>query len=148
MSVLVIWNIILYHSSFRFGTFCIRVYISFGVTFSSHMHVFRFPFPGKHPHIYVLQVRICKTWTYWWPIEAQTNWPPSLQMTFSNAFLWRQISEFRLKFNWISCLRVKSKNKWALVLWMAWRWTGYKSLFEPMMSYFIDAYMHHSASMG
>ena len=31
---------------------------------------------------------------------------------------------------------------------MAWRRTGDKPLFEPMMAYFTEAYMPHSASMG
>ena len=30
---------------------------------------------------------------------------------------------------------------------MAWRSSGKKPLSEPMMALFIDAYMHHSASM-
>ena len=32
-----------------------------------------------------------------------------------------------------------------LVKIMAWRWTGDKPLYEPMMDQVADAYMHHSA---
>ena len=34
-------------------------------------------------------------------------------------------------------------NKWALVQVMAWRRTGDKSLPEPMLTQFTDAYMRH-----
>ena len=38
-------------------------------------------------------------------------------------------------------------NMQALVQIMAWRRSGDKPLSEPMMVYFTDAYMRHSASM-
>ena len=31
---------------------------------------------------------------------------------------------------------------------MAWRLTGDKQLFEPVITYFIDAYKRHSASIS
>ena len=34
-------------------------------------------------------------------------------------------------------------NKQALFQVMAWRWTGDKSLTEPMLTQFTDTYMHH-----
>ena len=34
-------------------------------------------------------------------------------------------------------------NKPALVQVMSWRWTGDKSLSEPMLAEFADAYMRH-----
>ena len=39
-------------------------------------------------------------------------------------------------------------NKPALVQIMAWHWTDIKPFSEPMMVYFTDAYMCHSASMS
>ena len=39
-------------------------------------------------------------------------------------------------------------NTPALIQIMAWCLTGNKPLSEPMMTYFTDAYMHHSASMS
>ena len=39
-------------------------------------------------------------------------------------------------------------NKWALVQVMAWRWTGDKPLFEPMLSQFTEIYVHHLATMS
>ena len=39
-------------------------------------------------------------------------------------------------------------NKWPLVQVMAWRRIGDKSLPEPVMTQFNDAYMRHPASMG
>ena len=40
------------------------------------------------------------------------------------------------------------QHKSPLVQVMHWRWTGDKSLSEPIVGKFIDAYMRHLASMG
>ena len=37
-------------------------------------------------------------------------------------------------------------NNPALIQIIAWRWTGDKPLPEPMMAWFADAYMRHTAS--
>ena len=39
-------------------------------------------------------------------------------------------------------------DMWALVQVMAWRWTGDKSLPEPMLTQFTDAYMQHVGEMS
>ena len=39
-------------------------------------------------------------------------------------------------------------KKLTLIQIMAWHWIGNKSLFEPMMAWFTDAYMHHMASLS
>ena len=39
--------------------------------------------------------------------EAQTKWTPFFQTTFSNAFSWMQICEFRLNFHWSLFARVQ-----------------------------------------
>ena len=71
------------------------------------------------------------------------------QMTFSNAFSWMKRFEFLFKFHWNLFPRVQGpiNNKSALVQIMAWRRSGDKPLYEPMLVYHTDAYMHHSASM-
>ena len=52
------------------------------------------------------------------------------QTTFSNAFLWMKMCEFRLRFHWIL---FPINNISALVQIMAWRRPGDKPLSEPMM---------------
>ena len=54
------------------------------------------------------------------------------QTTFSSAFSWMKIFEFRLKFHW-SFFPKGSINIPALVQIMAWRRSGDKPLSEPMM---------------
>ena len=61
------------------------------------------------------------------------------QTTFSNAFPWMKMYEFRLKFHWSLFVRLKFVRKGsinnipALVLIMAWRRPGDKPLSGPMM---------------
>ena len=63
------------------------------------------------------------------------------QTTFSNAFSWMKMYEFRLKFHWSFVLKGPTNSIPALVLIMAWHQTGAKPLSEPMVVYFTDAYM-------
>ena len=63
------------------------------------------------------------------------------QATFSNAFSWMKICEFRLKFLFVPMC--PTDNKWALFQVMAWRWSGDKPLSEPMLTLFTDSYMLH-----
>ena len=51
------------------------------------------------------------------------------QTTFSNAFSWMKMFEFRLKFHWSLFPRIQL----TLCQIMAWRRTGDKPLSEPMM---------------
>ena len=62
---------------------------------------------------------------------------------FLNENVWISI-RISLKF----APEVPINNKPALIQIMAWRLTGAKPLSEPMMAYFTDAYMRHSASMN
>ena len=66
-----------------------------------------------------------------------------LKYNFLNENVWIPI-EISLKF----VPKGPINNIPALVQIMAWRWTGDKSLSEPMMTQFDDAYMRHPASMG
>ena len=52
---------------------------------------------------------------------------------FSNEFSWTKIYEFRLRFHWSFVTKVSINNIPTLVKIMAWRWTGDKLLYEPMM---------------
>ena len=66
---------------------------------------------------------------------------------FEYIFLKKKIDiyiEILLKF----VPRSPTSNKPALVQTKAWRWTGKRSLFEPMMTKFIDAFMRHLASIS
>ena len=69
------------------------------------------------------------------------------QTTFSSAFSWMKMLEFRLKFHWSLFLRVQlnhfsigSDNGLSPSRRQAIIWTNY--------DYFTDAYMRHSASMS
>ena len=55
------------------------------------------------------------------------------QTTFSYAFSWMKMYEFRLRFHWSFVPKVPINNIPALVLIMAWLWLGDKPLSEPMM---------------
>ena len=56
------------------------------------------------------------------------------QTTFSNAFSWMKMFEYRLKFHWSLFLRVQlTISQSALVQIMAWRRPGDKPLSGPMM---------------
>ena len=56
------------------------------------------------------------------------------QTTFSNAFSWMKMFEYRLKFHWSLFLRVQlTISQPALVQIMAWRRPGDKPLSGPMM---------------
>ena len=63
------------------------------------------------------------------------------QTTFSNAFSWMKMYEFRLKFHRIMFLGAQLKNIPALVQIMAWHPPGHKPYFEPMTVPFTVAYM-------
>ena len=68
------------------------------------------------------------------------KWQPFWQTTFSNAFLWMKMIEFKFKFHWnVSPI----DNKATLVQVMAWCRTGDKPLPEAMLIQFIDTYMRH-----
>ena len=68
-----------------------------------------------------------------------TKWPPFGQRTFLNAFSWIKSCEFQFEF----FPRGPADNKWALVLVIAWRWTGDKPLTEPILTQCTDANMRH-----
>ena len=55
------------------------------------------------------------------------------QTTFSNAFSWMKMYEFHLRFDRIFFPKVPINNIPAMVQIMAWRRSGDKPLFEPMM---------------
>ena len=74
------------------------------------------------------------SWTHWGPSNIAAIW----QMTISNAFSWMKIFEFKGTIN----------NTSALIRIMAWRRIGDKSLSEPMVAYFSDAYIRQSASLS
>ena len=57
---------------------------------------------------------------------------------FLNENVWIAI-KISLKF----VPKVRISNNPALVQIMAWRWIGHKSLSEPMLVQFTDAYMRH-----
>ena len=71
-----------------------------------------------------------------------------LQKTFLNGFSWMKMVEFRLKIPLKFVHKSPVDNNPALVQIMAWCWTGDKSLSQPVVSLFIDAYMQHAASMS
>ena len=51
-----------------------------------------------------------------------TRWPSFWQTTFSNAFSWMKLIEFRFKFHWNLFPGVLIDNKPAFVQVMAWQW--------------------------
>ena len=61
--------------------------------------------------------------------KSATIW----QTTFSNAFSWMKMYEFRLRFPWIFFPKIQINNIPALIQIMAWRWPRDKPLFEQMM---------------
>ena len=69
-----------------------------------------------------------------------------LQTTFLDAFIMNE----KIAFDKMSLKFVHKGligNQWALVQVMACRRIGDKSLFEPMLTGFIDAYMQHSGEI-
>ena len=71
--------------------------------------------------------RGCQTW-------GRDKMDAISQTTFSNAFSWKKMLEFRLKFRWNLFLsRGSINNIPALVQIMAWRRPGAKLLSEPRM---------------
>ena len=73
----------------------------------------------------------------------RTKWPPLRQTTISNAFSCMKIIEFRFQFHWHLFPGGPIDNKPALVQLMAWRRLGDKSLSEPALTLFTEAYMRH-----
>ena len=67
--------------------------------------------------------------TYWGWNKMAANF----LTTFSNAFSWMKIYDFRLRFHWSLLTRVQLKYILALVQIMAWRRPGDKPLSEPMI---------------
>ena len=55
------------------------------------------------------------------------------QTTFSSAFCWMKMLEFRIKFDWSLFLFCRIHNIPSLVQIMAWRQPGDRPLSEPMM---------------
>ena len=89
-------------------------------------------------------------WLTDWPAEYQliirhglyriflTHWGRDkmaaiIQTTFSSAFSWIKMYEFRLRFHWIFVPKGSINNIPSLVQIMAWRRPGDKPLSEPMM---------------
>ena len=68
--------------------------------------------------------------------------------TFKSIFMIENLCIFI----WMTTLKFVPKilidNKSALIQVMAWRREGDKPLPEPMMTQFIDAYMHHLGEMS
>ena len=58
----------------------------------------------------------------------------TFEITFSNAFAWKKIFEFRIQFDCCFFPRGPDHNGIAMVQIMAWRRTGDKPLSEPMMA--------------
>ena len=92
-----------------------------------------------------------KHWSDFYPGTASprlsklTHWGWDIfQTTFSNAFSFMKMFQFRLRFHWSLLFSLKNKPQWnlnrglinnipALVQIMAWRRPGDKPLFEPMV---------------
>ena len=103
-------------------------------------------FPMIYAHGFVLQcfvgvlsavLRILRSWQNGWYLAKQH---------YENDFLlwvWLVIW-FKFKRNW--CPNYSINNKPTLVEIMTWRRTDDKSLPEPRMAWFADAYMRHSAT--
>ena len=85
-------------------------------TYTAHRLIHDLVMTGWHRHL-----------THW----GRDKMDAISQTTFSNAFPWMKIFEFRLKFHWSLFLRVQLTP--ALVQIMTWRRPGDKSLSEPMM---------------
>ena len=67
------------------------------------------------------------------------------QTTFSNAFSWMKIYEFRFKISLKFVLKVRINSSSALVQIMAWRRPGYKPSSEPILVSLLT-HIRHSAS--
>ena len=76
-----------------------------------------------------------------WHIEAEAKWT-----TFLKLFSWTNIVVFWFKFHWNLFPNGPINDELWLVQMMAWRRTGDKPSTEPMMAYFTDAYIGHSAT--
>ena len=80
-------------------------------------------------------------WGCYWElsnIRLLTHWvqykiQAVMQTTFSNTHSWMKIYEFWLIFSLKSVPKGPVNNISVLVQIMAWRWSGDKPLFEPMM---------------
>ena len=73
--------------------------------------------------------------------EAETKWPPFCRRQFQSHFLEWKVSYFDWYFTDV-IFQGPIDNKPALVQVMAWRRTGDKPLFEPMVASFTNTYMH------
>ena len=77
-----------------------------------------------------------------------THWGLNkIPVTFSHEASWMKIIifQFQISLNFVPKGPIDDKS--ALVQVMVWYLTGAKPLPEPMMSQFIDAYMHHQNIM-
>ena len=80
-------------------------------------------------------------------IEAGTRWPTFSRRHFQSHFLlWKLFYFIKMSLKFVP--HGPFNNIPALVQIMAWRRSGDKPLFEPMMAYIVNAYMRHSASMS
>ena len=79
--------------------------------------------------------------------RGRDNMASILQRTFANVFSCMTIVVIWFQF-WVKWVpNDPISNKSSLVQIMAWRRTGDKPLSGPMMTYVIDGYWHHLASM-
>ena len=84
-------------------------------------------------------VNNCSHLTY--HTKAEAKWPPISCIFYEN--IWNSI-----KISLTFVPKIPFANKPALVQMMAWRLIGDNPLSEPMMTYYTDAWMRHSASMS
>ena len=76
------------------------------------------------------------------PIQNDSHFPDDIfKCIFLNENVWISI---RISLKFVS--KIPIDNKAELVQIMVWCLTGDKLLSEPMMAYYTDTYMHHSAS--
>ena len=91
-----------------------------------------------------MKVYVCTAYITLRPRQNGRHFPDDIfKCIFLNEKAWIPI-KIPLKF----VPKVPIDDKPVLVQKMAWHRLGAKPLFEPMLPYFIDAYMAHSASMS
>ena len=81
------------------------------------------------------------------PPPPPTKWPPLCQTTIPNAFFLNENDIIPVYILLKFVPRSPIDNRPALIQIMAWHRTGYKPLFELMLTQVTDAYMRHSASL-